>query len=133
MKRITAIFMLLYITIGKLFLPMGDFSVLPDLPAMYVHCKESEHHDMNPIDFITDHLINVDGFFDEHGHDDDQKPHHPYPLHHLPTQTLLFALNIVEISFTKTELFEKYIQPGYNNEFYVSNYLDSIFKPPRLA
>ena len=45
---------------------MGDFSMLNELPEMYSHCKATEDKDMTPLDFITDHLVNIDGLFDKH-------------------------------------------------------------------
>ena len=41
---------------------------------MYKHCKSTEDKDMTPLDFITDHLINIDGIFDKHDNEDEQKP-----------------------------------------------------------
>jgi hypothetical protein len=63
-------------------LPMGDFSALKDLPEQYRHCRDTEDQDMTFIDFITDHLINIDCLFDKHENGDKQKPHSPYQHHH---------------------------------------------------
>ena len=57
---------------------MGDFSMLNELPEMYSHCKATEDKDMTPLDFITDHLVNIDGLFDKHENGDKQKPHSPF-------------------------------------------------------
>lgn len=63
--------------LGALLLPGGDYSSISTLPEMYQHCKATEDPDMSFSDFLTDHLINIDGFYDEHGPDDQQKPHKP--------------------------------------------------------
>ena len=55
---------------------MGDFSTVAHLPEMYAHCKETEDPDLNILDFIGEHLMNLDGIFEPHGEsDDDDKPH----------------------------------------------------------
>lgn len=77
MKQGYTILLLIYFVAGAIMLPLGDFSVLPSLPSMYRHCKTFEHPDMTPVEFITDHLINIDGVFDKHEGDDDQRPHNP--------------------------------------------------------
>jgi hypothetical protein len=56
---------------------LGDFSQMADLHSMYDHCKATEDKDLTIMDFVTDHLINIDGLFDQHKHGDDQKPHKP--------------------------------------------------------
>jgi hypothetical protein len=62
--------------------PGGDFSLLSQLPVLYEHCKSAEDPDMNLLDFITDHLLNIDGIFDKHLPGDDQKPHQPFQFQH---------------------------------------------------
>lgn len=74
-KQFSVIFLTGYFLFGSLCLPNGDFSYIVDLPDMYRHCKAAEDHDMGPIDFLTDHLINIDGVFDKHTNGDHQKPH----------------------------------------------------------
>ncbi len=68
-------FFLVYWCFGMFISPEGDFSAVSDIPQQYKHCKETEDKDLTVIDFITDHLINVDCLFDEHKNGDEQKPH----------------------------------------------------------
>ena len=63
-------------------MPEGDFSVLPDLPKMYADCKATEDPDMNIPDFITEHLLEVDGLFGQDKTEPDEKPHQPVQFHH---------------------------------------------------
>ena len=62
------IFLLAFYSFGILCLPMGDFSALQDLPEMYQHCQATEDKDMTPLDFVTDHLINIDGLVTSKNH-----------------------------------------------------------------
>ena len=125
---------MLYYTFGSLILPNGDFSVLPDLPKMYQHCKETEHHDMNVFDFITDHLLNIDGLFDAHDNNDEQKSHQPFPLHH-STNTQFCLPYFPNIQFKERVLIpmKKCILPNFEKHATTSEYWDSIFRPPILA
>ncbi|MEO8085734.1 MAG: hypothetical protein ABI763_02880, partial [Bacteroidota bacterium] len=61
MARFISILILSYYVAVNLCLPQGDFSAVVDLPQMYRHCKSTENKDMTPFDFVTDHLINIDG------------------------------------------------------------------------
>jgi len=135
MKRATSIFMFLYFALGNLILPMGDFSVLPSLPAMYVHCKATEHHDMNPFDFITDHLVNIDGLFDAHDNGDEQKPHQPFPFHHLPVQTLFIPQPLIafQVELRVAIPAKKRIMPTFEERWHAEEFLGRIFRPPILA
>ena len=76
---------------------MCDFSVLKDIPEIYSHCKATEDKDMAPLDFITDHLVNIDGIFDHHDNGDDQKPHAPSQSRHLEHPTFFY---IASFAFT---------------------------------
>ena len=64
---------------------------------MYQHCKATEDKDMTPLDFITDHLINIDGIFDKHDNGDEQKPHTPIQLHRTLAQTI-FVMQQFKVS-----------------------------------
>ena len=129
MKIFLSIF-LCYWAFGMLLLPMGDFSALNDLQEQYNHCKETEDKDMTLVDFITDHLINIDGFFDKHEKGDKQKPHSPS---HFTQHNAAIAMVIVQKSFSiETPIFLE-VKTTFNyekNNSYTYNYCTSIFHPP---
>lgn len=128
MHKAFALILIFYYLFGNLCLPYGDFSALPDLSSMYRVCKATEHKDMTPFDFITDHLINVDGIFDHHSNGDEQKPHSPYQFHNQVSQSY-FTLPEVKVTV------EKPLQPIVEwiiikENFYSSCYSPQIFRPP---
>ena len=133
MKKTLKIFFILYYSLGILFLPMGDFAVLKNLQEMYEHCKANEDKDMNPLDFITDHLMNIDGFFDRHNNGDEQKPHSPIHVNH---QTHLVAFQpFISFKFGN-KIFhcpESTLFSSYLNSFVKSDYISKIFRPPIIA
>lgn len=113
---------------------MSDFSMLKDLPEMYEHCKISEDKDMTPIDFLTDHLLNIDGLFDKHDNGDRQKPHTPTHLHH-STHIVSFQ-PFVSFRF-ENKISSCYAEPEllsiYFPNFIKSDYISKVFRPPIVA
>ena len=121
-----------FYTLGTLLLPMGDFSGLQDLPEMYSHCKATEDKDMTVIDFVTDHLLNIDGIFDQHNNGDHQKPHAPIKPWHINHEFVYLKIDNIsiyhKISFQqKLKVNLPYFIWCYTSEFYTS-----IFHPPIL-
>jgi len=110
---------------------MGDFAALKDIREMYRHCKTIEDKDMTPLDFITDHLVNIDGLFDEHGSGDEQKPHEPSLTHH-NRQPTAFYLAYFAFSIKQFQPLE--VKPSIaTHQFYSSDYISKIFRPPIFA
>jgi hypothetical protein len=130
-KKTVYFFLLVFYSFGTICLPLGDFSVLADLPQMYHHCKTVEDKDMTPIEFVTDHLLNIDGVFDGHQHGDPQKPHQPLQHNH-PSQTVCSFSTTYNIAHT--EIIEKRIKPIlYRTDVILSDYTAKIFRPPIQA
>jgi hypothetical protein len=128
LKKAVNILVLAFYTFGSFCLPLGDFSMLTGLPQMYRHCKATEDKDMNPLDFVTDHLLNIDGLFDKHDNGDEQKPHTPVPFHH-HGQTIVTIVPCLIFSvapFQHTAI--KPITPSDN--FHPSDYISKILRPP---
>ena len=128
MRKAPVILLVAYYIFGTLCLPCSDFSALTDLPGMYRHCKATEDKDMTLLDFLTDHLVNVDGIFDKHDNGDEQKPHNAQPSHHQEI-TVFCSLVFSDYSFAEPLVREK---PAvvYRTNFYRSDYIPNIFRPP---
>lgn len=135
MKIILSKILITFYSLGTIFFPMGDFSVIENLPKMYAHCKATEDKDMTPLDFVTDHLINIDSLFDQHSKGDEQKPHKPfeYNLHHSISQ---FIQELKSFDFKGEKIFVSSDQikiSNYKNTLYSHNVIASIFRPPIFA
>ena len=128
MKQILSHFLLCYYLCGIICLPIGDFSTITDLPKMYSHCKLIEDKEMTPFDFITDHLINIDGLFDKHENGDHQKPHNPPPVNHQVIH-FYYAMIFSNDGLNSQEVLEN-IQSTFRNQFYYSDFIKYIFHPP---
>jgi len=132
MKIILAKFLIIFYSLGMIFLPMGNFSGLGDLQKMYEHCKVTEDKDMTPMDFITDHLINIDGLFDKHQNGDEQKPHKPFEFSiHYPISLFIQEFNCFDFKNSKTFVSSYEIKiSNYKNTLYFYHIIPSIFRPP---
>lgn len=72
-------FIMINYALGLLILPFGDISILRNLCKLYLNRKKKEQHDLDQFDFITNHILNNNGFFDAHNNGDEQKPPHTNP------------------------------------------------------
>lgn len=122
---------LLNYTLGSFLLPRGDFSVLEHFDDMYHQCKLLEDPDMDYFDFFKDHIINLDGITDEHGPDDDQRPHKNHFFDQYLSQTVYYKPTF-EFDFkNKFEWLEKANTP-YQDDYQLRMSSD-ILKPPILS
>ena len=131
MKIIFTKILITFYSLGTIFLPMSDFSVIGNLPEMYAHCKATEDKDMTPLDFVTDHLINIDSLVDKHNNGDEQKPHknNVITFHH--SSTYFFQeINTIEFKNIKLLISSTVLIPDYENSLYFFNLIFSIFRPP---
>jgi hypothetical protein len=132
MKKTAQIFLLLYYSLGTIFLPMSDFSTLKGIPKMYEHCKATEDKDMTVFDFVTDHLVNIDGIFDKHENRDEQKPHKSvdFTIHHSVCQ-IFQEINTIEFKNSTQFVASNQIKiSNYKTSLSSFNIMASIFRPP---
>jgi hypothetical protein len=114
--------------LGTFILPLGNFSILVDLPDMYSHCKTFEDKDLTPIDFITDHLICLDSLIDSHANGDEQKPHQPLPKIANSIQQPLF-LNFISVE-SRYNINDIVVNYGYIEQKHPQSFFKPIFHPP---
>jgi len=128
LKKAVNIFLLTFYSFATFCLTLGDFSVLQDIPEMYRHCKATEDKDMTPLDFITDHLVNIDGLFDKHENGDEQKPHQPKQNEHQGQPTFFF---LTHLSFAVRLFIPMPLNPSIpSDNFLPSDHISKIFRPP---
>lgn len=132
MKIILAKFLIIFYSLGTIFLPMGDFSVIKDFPKMYEHCKATEDVDMTVVDFITDHLINIDVIFDKHPNGDDQKPHNnlDFKLGNYTIALFFQEFNTLKFKTAKIVIESNVLISNYKEPIYSFNHIHFIFHPP---
>ncbi|MFM2225480.1 MAG: hypothetical protein RJA07_1682 [Bacteroidota bacterium] len=126
MAKFFACIVLAYHLFGNLCLPMGDYSMLADLPKMYQHCKATEDAELDVFDFITDHLLNFDTVFEIH--EDGEKPHQTNPINH-SIQQLNFHTPVLFFSFSIKKSVP-IVQSIFIDNFTTTDFLIKIFRPP---
>ncbi len=119
--------MLVYFSLGTLLLPQGDFSTLPDIPKMYAHCKATEDADLDMIDFVTEHLFQMDDLMGE-APDPGDRPHAPVQFHHLYSPVTIVVRQI-SVEQKQPLTIEKKVLP-IKDDKYLSDYPASVFRPP---
>ena len=127
LKTLTAL-LLFYFMAGTLFLPEGDFSTLPDMPKMYANCKALEDPDMDLPDFITEHLLSVDGLLGQEIPEPGDKPHQPIQFHHQFVQISTVARQFnIELQQPATGEHQLTAQI---DDVYLRGYTVAVFRPP---
>jgi hypothetical protein len=119
----------LYFVLGTLLLPQGDFSVLPDLPRMYAHCRDTEDHDLAIPDFIEEHLLMLDDLMGEQPEPED-KPHQPVQFHHVYVPVTIAVCQVLT-KIEQPEIIDKTENIVYD-DVYLSDYPTSVFRPPMM-
>jgi hypothetical protein len=128
LKKLLSIQFVLFYVLCTFLLPMGNFSILADIPEMYQHCKHFEDKDMTPFDFITDHLICIDSLIDSHKDGDEQKPHQPLPKTVNSFQFPVFVSNTFQ--FDKANIYDAHLVYGYIELKHPQRFYKLIFHPP---
>lgn len=132
LKRITTILLLIYYSFGVICLPMGDFSKVGDLSAMYDRCK-IEYPDITPADFVFEHLLNLGNIIEsfEHHNNTGKKelPHHPYHFHINSLKIVCNVTQLPKIDFKKEEIVVSNFA-GLTETFTPSGYSNNVFRPP---
>jgi hypothetical protein len=114
---------------SSILLPLGDFSLMKDLPEMYHNYTNiSSPEEAGLVDFIGDYLFHGKEFLGHNQHNkipakgnEVQFQHQASPLNVVLLNTH-FALMVANEDFTDHPLFNKLIR--------TSNYLNELFRPP---
>jgi hypothetical protein len=130
LKKISILFLLSYYSLGIVFFPMCDFSVIQDFPKNYQHCKTTEDPNLTVIDFFTEHLIDFDKILDEKENDRNEKPHQNQ-FHHITT-IFVQLVTQPQTTITKPLHFIQSTEKKYSK--YLNNYCfiyqNKILHPP---
>lgn len=129
LKSITCYFLACLFLASSTLLPLGDFSLLRDIPQMYRnYSKITTTDEMGISDFIGDYLLHGKDIFGNNGHDKQQAGNNTVQFQHQAN-----ALNIVLTAqaltaFKATETQKNHILPRHL--FCTSDYHAELFRPP---
>ena len=131
MKKGLLILTATYFLLGNCLLPQGDFSTLTQLPSMYHHCQRTEDPDLDLLDFITDHLFNLDEVFSEEEEAGEHElPHNPVPFH-TTTAPDIFCITVPIIIILPEEKRVMQNLAAYQSPYFSRLSRPDIFQPPR--
>jgi hypothetical protein len=118
---------------GTFILPLGDFSVIKDLPSMFRHCKATEDRDLDVFEFLAIHVSGMGQVIEGLLH---FTPDEPSDKPHAPVQFTFQQQQIVAIVYQTKVPAVKPVSPVINflcptdNNLYTSDYTLSILRPP---
>ncbi len=130
LKKISLIFLLTYYSLGIVYFPMCDFSMIKDLPKIYQHCKLTEDANLTVVDFFTEHLIDFDKLLDEKETNHQEKPHQNQAQHisNSFVQVITAQPTTILKQFLYHRLSEKKYSKYFNNYSFIFN--GEILHPP---
>ncbi|MCB9047001.1 MAG: hypothetical protein H6550_12785 [Chitinophagales bacterium] len=135
MRKIAVILLLSIYGLGTLILPDSDFAYLCHLPDMYEQCR-AEDPDINPADFVFEHLLNLEDVISHFEHEDDNNetelPHQPYHSSQ-PVPQVVIALSQPIQVICIPQIISDGDDSGFpilNDKHLASGYLSRIFHPP---
>lgn len=136
MHKIASVILLAFYAIGAVFSPLGIFSCVSYVPAMYAQCTE-EDPDIGTADFILEHLLcmeNVVEFFEHGGENDrDDAQSRPFQSYQTVTQTVVVFPQQVQYLLTKyISLTDAKNYALYKNGLNPRLHLNEIFHPPAV-
>ncbi|MES2477982.1 MAG: hypothetical protein V4561_02775 [Bacteroidota bacterium] len=134
MQKAIVILMMFFLGAG-LTQPSGYIQYF-NLHEKYAQCS-LEDHDLNPLDFIFEHLLNLETIINfiegEHEYEAGDHPHEPFQT---AAQSISLVLitppNSIQIDLNKCQyFFSEEVKYAFSNKgFYLSNFQDNIFRPP---
>lgn len=127
--RYTSLVLALYFFLGSVLLPLGDFSLLRDIPKMYqVYTQIDEPEDIGVVDFVVDYLLNGEEFFEHY--ENEKRGFDPTPVqfqHQAESMSIvLFQTEFLPVKEAPVSIPEN----GLYHSFSTSDYQDEILRPP---
>ncbi|GAC1300635.1 MAG: hypothetical protein NVSMB24_01650 [Mucilaginibacter sp.] len=128
-KRMTCGLLAYLFLTGSIMLPLGDFSLMRDIPKMYQnYTKITSEEEMGVIDFIGDYLLYGKQIFGHNEHDKIPAKGNDVQFQHQAS-----PLNIVFLHRTITLFVEpvaRITQTAHTPLFYTGDYRTRLFRPP---
>ncbi|MBE7178126.1 MAG: hypothetical protein INR69_17115 [Mucilaginibacter polytrichastri] len=127
--RLKCYLLVAWVFLGSTLLPLGDYSLLQDLPGMYrVYQQIDEPGDISLADFVVDYLLNGEELFEHY--ENAQKGFDPTPVQ-FQHQAELTAIAFFHTEFLPVKQAHVHVpQNGSYAPFATSDYQDEILRPP---
>jgi hypothetical protein len=127
-KSIVAICLATFFLSGSILLPLGDFSLMNDLPQMYRSYTKIVKEEPDVIDFIGDYLMNGKELLGHNQHDAPQKQDTAIQFQH---QANSLNIVLIQLYFPVLNIAETYKKYAIQQQIIqTSTYQNKLFRPP---
>ena len=114
---------------GSIFLPLGDFSLLRDIPAMYhSYSKIASPEELGVLDFVGDYLLHGKDLFGHNEHDKPQSESNNVQFRH-QANPLTVVFQALSISALYVPELPKRHQVQ-NKIIALTDYQEKLLRPP---
>jgi hypothetical protein len=129
-KSTIALFLAFYLLVGSIVLPLGDFSLMGDLPGMYKsYCKVTAEQP-GIIDFIGDYVMGGKYIFGHNKQDAPLKTDGSTQFQHQATSFLLYTVSKYQLQLKPNILLSK---PNIASVLlFTSDYQSESLRPPTV-
>jgi len=132
LRKITAYGLACYFLLGSMLLPLGDFSLIRNLPQMYrAYQKLANPQEQGVIDFVGDYLLNGKTLLGHNRHDAPESSQSGVQFQHAASFCSIVAPQIQLTQVICIEQPVKYIQTGLPVN--TSDFHPELFRPPLAA
>ncbi|EHQ28597.1 hypothetical protein [Mucilaginibacter paludis] len=127
-KSATALFLAMFFLAGSTLLPLGDFSLMTDLPNMYRGYTKIVKEEPDVIDFIGDYLFNGKEILGHNRRDAPQKPDSAIQFQHQANCLNIILIQLYLPALSIADAFKKHIVS--QQLLHTSDYQNELFRPP---
>jgi hypothetical protein len=128
-RKIICYFLASLFLISSVLLPLGDFSLLRDIPDMYRnYTKITTAEELGAIDFIGDYLLHGKEIFGNNEHDKSANGSNTVQFQHQAN-----PLNVVFLQLPTTLIIESesiLTHPLFYQQFCTSDFRNELLRPP---
>jgi hypothetical protein len=127
-RGVCCILACLFLT-GSVIFPLGDFSLMRDIPKMYQnYSKVTCEEELGIIDFVGDYLLYGKQIFGHNEHDKAPAKGDEVQFQHQASPPNVVFSKLHQILFIAP--ISIFPHPEFNPEFYTSDYRNKLFRPP---
>jgi hypothetical protein len=127
-KSVTTVVMGLLLLAGSCILPLGDFSLMNDLPSMYRDYCKLRVGDPDVLDFIGDYLMGGKDLLGHNREDRSTKSGTPIQYQHQASISLFYATQVPEVTSKPGIAAVEY--PNKRQTLHLSEYHGELLRPP---
>lgn len=128
LKSLTAAILGLLFLTGSCILPLGDFSLMNDLPSMYKDYCKLRVGEPDVLDFIGDYVMGGKDMLGHNAEDRPAKPGAPIQYQHQAGISLFYVQPEISLAVKAGSAVSEY--PNHSHTIHLSEYHRELLRPP---